>query len=273
MPSIDVVRPAPLFPRREVTRVAVLLLAAACGPTGGTSAVAAEQGRSARPEKPTQQEKPDQPERRMPRSIEGFTVLVDDRLLEGGSEAATGKEALAFLAAKLAEIRIVLPPDKLAALRKVTIVLDAGCGDLKAMQYHPSGDWLESHGYPRSLEKCVHMPRAADVATRRNITEQPWVVLHELAHAYHDQVLGFEEPRIRAAWQGFKDGGRGERALLYNGSRVKHYGLTDQKEFFAEMTESFFGVNDFYPFNRAELKTDFPELYALLEEIWGPVHR
>jgi hypothetical protein len=39
-------------------------------------------------------------------------------------------------------------------------------------------------------------------------------------------------------------------------------------EFFAEMTESFFGTNDFYPFVRGELKKELPELDALLEEIW-----
>jgi hypothetical protein len=36
------------------------------------------------------------------------------------------------------------------------------------------------------------------------------------------------------------------------------------------MTESFFGVNDFYPFNRAELKEAEPELFALLSQIWIP---
>ncbi len=41
-------------------------------------------------------------------------------------------------------------------------------------------------------------------------------------------------------------------------------------EFFAEMTESFFGVNDFYPFNHlAELKEAEPELFQLLTDIWG----
>jgi hypothetical protein len=132
---------------------------------------------------------------RAERSIEGFRVRVDERLLPGGADDEVGRAALAFLAAKLADVRIVVPADKLERLRQVTIVLDASCGDLHAMQYHPSGDWLEANGYPRDLEKCVHLPRAADVATRRNVNEQPWVVLHELAHAYHDQVLGFDEPR------------------------------------------------------------------------------
>ena len=213
----------------------------------------------------------DQPASRAERSIEGFRVRVDERLLPGGAEEEIGRAARVFLAAKLVDIGLVVPADKLDRLRRVTIVLDASCGDLESMQYHPSGDWLDSHGYPRELEKCVHLPRAADVATRRNVNEQPWVVLHELAHAYHDQVLGFDEPRIVAAWEAFKADGRAQATLLFDGSRTKHYGLTDQKEFFAEMTEAYFGSNDFQPFNRAELKTDHPAIFALLADIWGPV--
>lgn len=215
--------------------------------------------------------KPDQPGSRSPQSLEGFTILVDDALLPGGPDESLGREALAFLAAKLAEIRIVLPPAKVDALRNVTIVLDRECGTLASMQYHPSGEWLASNGYPRMLEKCVHLPRARDVATRRNINEQPWVILHELAHAYHDQVLGFEDPRIVAAWEEFQRSGQGDDTLLFNGARARHYGLTDHKEFFAEMTEAYVGSNDFHPFNRAELETEFPGIFQLLAEIWGPM--
>jgi len=210
-----------------------------------------------------------QPASRSELRLEGFRILVDDRLLADGEHADLGREALRCLAGKLADIRIVVPADRLARLREVTIVLDHSCGDLGSMQYHPSADWLADHGYPRSLARCVHLPQAADVATVRTVAEQPWVILHELAHAYHDQVLGFDEPRIRAAWEAFKRGGAGDDALLFDGSRTRHYGLTDQKEFFAEMTEAYFGSNDFAPFNRAELKTGFPELHTLLEEIWG----
>ncbi|MFM7137409.1 MAG: metallopeptidase [Planctomycetota bacterium] len=218
---------------------------------------------------PKAEARPDQPSSRSEHRLEGFRILVDDRLLAGGESAALGDESLRFLAAKLADIRIVMPADRLARLREVTIVLDQSCGDLASMQYHPSADWLADHGYPRSLARCVHLPRATSVATVRTVSEQPWVILHELAHAYHDQVLGFDDPRILAAWEAFKRGGAGDDTLLFDGSRTRHYGLTDQKEFFAEMTEAYFGTNDFAPFNRAELKTGFPELHALLEEIWG----
>ena len=46
--------------------------------------------------------------------------------------------------------------------------------------------------------------------------------------------------------------------LFVAGGKVRHYALTDHKEFFAEMSESYFGSNDFFPFNRAELMTAEP---------------
>ena len=250
-----------LRPVRSVKTVTLALVAQVC--------LGAGSGSDGRAEGPVGALRTDQRASRSERRLEGFRILVDDRLLPGGEQADLGCEALEFLRAKLADIRIVMPADRLARLREVTIVLDRSCGELASMQYHPSADWLAAHGYPRDLARCVHLPRAADVATIRNVAQQPWVILHELAHAYHDQVLGFDEPRVMAAYAAFKNGGAGDDTLLFDGSKTRHYGLTDQKEFFAEMTEAYFGTNDFAPFNRAELKSDFPDLHALLEEIWG----
>ena len=97
----------------------------------------------------------------------------------------------------------------------------------------------------------------------------PWVALHELTHAFHDQVLGFEEPRIKAVWQKFHDSGKYKSVPTSTGGDREHYGMTNQKEFFAEMTESFFGSNDFFPFVPGELKRAEPDIYTLMEEIWG----
>ncbi len=201
------------------------------------------------------------------RNIEGWTVRVDDRLLKDpGMEL--GAKALRYLESKLNDIKVVVPEDKVKKLQSVVIVLDLTHGDLGPMQYHPDSGWLKANGYSTDLVKCVHLPRAADVATRRNTADMPWVILHELAHAYHDQVLGFDEPRIKEAYQKYKKSGRGDKTLLFDGRRVKHYALTDHKEFFAEMTESYFGSNDFFPFNRGELKDSEPEIYELMQHIW-----
>ena len=40
-------------------------------------------------------------------------------------------------------------------------------------------------------------------------------------------------------------------------------------EYFAETTEAYFSRNDFYPFNRDELKSHDPEMFDLLTALWG----
>lgn len=202
------------------------------------------------------------------RELEGWRVRVDDRLL-AGPDAALGKRAIDSLERRLADIRAVVPQPALGKLQGFGIVLDLGHGALNNLQYHPSAGWLTAHGYAADLARCVHIPVAAQLLEPRQINVQPWCVLHELAHAYHDQVLGFEEPRILAAYRAFKESARGDKALLITGERVRHYGLTDQKEFFAEMTEAYFGTNDFFPFNRGELMTAEPDVHRLIRESWG----
>jgi hypothetical protein len=213
---------------------------------------------------------PPKPTSRTVRNIEGWTVRVDDRLLRAPNKEL-GVRVLKALEAKLADIEAVVPPIRLEKLQGFAIVLDLSHGKLGCMQYHPNAHWLEDHGYARDLVHCVHIPVAAELIAPRQINVQPWCVLHELAHAYHDQVLGFDEVRIRDAYAAFKKSGHGDAALLVNGQRVRHYGLTDQKEFFAEMTEAYFGMNDFFPFNRGELMTAEPEIYKLMQTLWGPV--
>jgi hypothetical protein len=229
----------------------LLLLALVCGAT-----IAAQ--------------KPAIPAAHETREIEGWPVRIDRRLLEGEGKS-TGDRALKLLGARLVAITVVVPEKELAKLRKVTIQLDLDYGDLKAMQYHPSADWLKDNGYAENLAKCVHIPDVDDFLSPAENLRMPWVVLHELAHAYHDQAIGFEEPRVVEAWKEFRDGGKYKSVLTSLGKQREHYGLTNHKEFFAEMTESYFGSNDFYPFVTGDLKQVEPEIYALMKEIWGPL--
>ncbi len=70
--------------------------------------------------------------------------------------------------------------------------------------------------------------------------KHPAVILHELAHEYHDQVLGFDHDEIGEAYREAKDKGMYEELVLYNGRNVRHYGSASEKEYFAEGTEAFF---------------------------------
>jgi dipeptidyl-peptidase-4 len=202
------------------------------------------------------------------RQIEGWTVAVDPRLLEEENRE-TADKAFEALANHLQRIKYITPEDRLAQLRKLPIWIELDNPHLGSMQYHPNRGWLTSHGHDPRLVKHVHIPRARNLYAPHMWAKHPYVVLHELAHAYHDQVLSFDEPEIVAAYKDAKAKGIYEKVLLYTGDKVRHYALTDQKEYFAESTESYFGVNDFYPFVRAELKEHDPAMYALMEKIWG----
>lgn len=201
------------------------------------------------------------------RDIEGWTVRVDDRLLSGPGKAS-GDHALRLLSNRLYEIAFILPADKVERLRKVSVQIDLTHGKLTAAQYHPSADWLKDNGYSTALERTVHIPDASEWASLRHQRIQPWSVLHELSHAYHDQVLNFENAEVKAVWEKFCANPRYNRIPFIEGGLTRHYALTNEKEFFAEMSEAYFGVNDFAPFNRSELKADEPEVFALMEKVW-----
>jgi hypothetical protein len=202
------------------------------------------------------------------RDIEGWRIHIEPALLEG-EHSVDGARALAMLANHLQRIRIVAPEGPLARLQQVEIWIEHSHPVLKSKQYHPSRDWLVQHGHDPRLARKVHIPQARDLISREQMLKHPAVILHELAHAYHDQVLGFDHPGIKAAYERAKAAGRYESVLAHTGRKVRHYGLTNHKEYFAEGTEAFFYRNDFYPFVRAELKEHDPELLDVLERIWN----
>ena len=204
------------------------------------------------------------------RQVQGWTVRVDERLL-APPEAELGARALALLEAKLVDIKSVMAPAQVVKCQQAAIVLDLSHGGLTSMQYHPSAGWLKSNGYAEDLARCVHIPVAASFVDAQHNRVQPWCVLHELAHAFHDQVLTFEDKRVEQVWKKYMDSGHGVRVLFVRGNTTRHYAMTNHKEFFAEMSEAYFGTNDFFPFVHGELKEAEPETYALLQEIWGPV--
>jgi len=203
------------------------------------------------------------------KEIEGWRVFVEPALLEG-AWAEEGKRALTMLANHLQRIKILMLPDRLKKLQRIGIWIEHRHPRLGAMQYHPSKDWLVSHGYDPRLAKKVHITRAAELLSRRQMLKHPAVVLHELAHAYHDQFLGFDNPEIIAAYRKAKAAGIYENVLIWTGKHGRHYGLTNPQEYFAEGTEAYLYRNDFYPFVRAELQEHDPTLHKLLEKIWGP---
>lgn len=198
--------------------------------------------------------------------VRGWPVLLH------GGWASTNREladaVVIHLDVQLYQVERAVSGEILEALREVPIWVepDDPQDRLGGMCYHPDAGWLRDHGYDprRALGVEISDPEMFLGVTRT----QPWVVMHELAHAYHHRVLGFDEPRIIALYDAAVESGDYEETFRLRGRPDRHYALSNHKEYFAEGTEAYLGTNDYYPFVRGELERHDPGLHALLRELW-----
>lgn len=204
------------------------------------------------------------------KTIEGWTIKVDPQLMKP-ENAEVQKQAFKALANHLQRVEFIVPKDRLADLKKIKIWLDLDHPRIRGMQYHPGLGWLKANKHDPRLVKHVHIPQAKELYNPRMWAKHPYVVLHELAHGFHDQFLDFDNPQVVKVFENAKEQKLYDKVLLYTGRKVRHYALTNHKEYFAESTEAYFGVNDFYPFVRAELQEHDPQMYELQKKIWGPI--
>jgi hypothetical protein len=201
------------------------------------------------------------------RQIEGWKVLVNRDFLR--RQRSLADRTLTLLQYQLYQIVRRVPAEAVKKLRKIRIWVEENEPNTLCMTYHPDAAWLKEHGVNPDKQKCV------ELANARNFLdwtlEQPWMVLHELSHAYHHQFLkdGFNNPRVKSAYNRAMKSKIYEKVLRSNGRNEKAYATTNPMEYFAEATEAFFGMNDFYPFVRSELKRHDPAAYDLLSQMWG----
>lgn len=204
------------------------------------------------------------------KQLEGFTVFVDPALLPGGEAEELGARAVKVLDAQLTMIvQVMGESEALKKLQTCPIWLEHHHKDLGSMQYHPDKRWLTKRNYDPRLTKMVHIPRAKSLVSAGIVRKMPWVIMHELAHAYHDQVIGHARKDIREAYDAAVESGIYKKVLFIRGGKVRHYGLSNIYEYFAEGTEAYFGSNDFYPFVRSELQAHDPALHAIMQDVWG----
>jgi len=205
-----------------------------------------------------------------PMSIEGWTLRVNPRLTAEQPEATA--QAVDLLRRQLAEINKIIPAPALGHLHQVPLWFSPVYPDGRAprAEYHPGADWLKENGRDPVMAKGIEFTNIA--IFEKECRRMPFFALHELAHGYHDRVLGFEHPEILAAYDQAKAGGAYNEVDRWSGlkmSRDRAYALSNAREYFAETTEAYFGRNDFQPFDRAELLRMDPTMHMLLERLWN----
>ena len=141
--------------------------------------------------------------------------------------------------------------------------------------HHPSSGWLKANGFPVQFSKTIEFSNILNFEheTRR----MPNFALHELAHAYHNHLLGNDHQAIFKSYRRAKQSetytnvpkrtGDLKRPLrIYQGPA---YAMNNQVEYFAETTEAYFRENDITPYDRAALIEHDPEIVPILEDVWG----
>lgn len=187
-------------------------------------------------------------------TIEGFTVHTNVRLLAFNRT----KDATDLLTTRLKDLEGVLKAERVKDLQATPIWMGVTTGEDDRLAYHPSSNWLWNHQLTWDKEKSVEIPNIMNFI---NWTNQPMVILHELAHAYQDQFLegGWSNcTQIKAAYDAAMNAGRYQQV----------YAKTNEREYFAEITEAYFGTNDHAPTNKTELETYDPAGYKLIGDIW-----
>ena len=196
--------------------------------------------------------------------IEGWKVLVNNELLSGHTDLA--ERVLKLLGHQLYQITRVVPHEALKELQRIPIWVEHKAPRHPCMCYHPNKEWLVKHDFNPQKERSVEIANADNFL--RWTIDQPWMVMHELAHSYHHCVLGHGHAEIKQAYEKAVESKQYESVLHINGKLRRAYALNNDQEYFAEATEAFFGTNDFYPFVRSELQQHDPNMYQLLKKLW-----
>ena len=206
------------------------------------------------------------------RSIEGWRVLVDTNLT-AAANAPLCDDAMTQLAADLLRIRMDVPTGAVARLKVRTaiwVTLES-TNTRSACCYHPSAGWLRAHGEPVEKEKAVEICNVRNYLAWHR--EQPSEILHELAHAWHDQVVGYDNAELKALYKKAASSGTYDHVAhaLPQYRPARHYGMNNDQEYFAESSEAFFGTNDLFPFVHSELKAHDPDMERFVRAAWyGP---
>lgn len=196
-----------------------------------------------------------------------FTLLI--RKVEAGHAEII--RALANISEDLQMITDSLQDEILDILnaRPMWLELQNGNGAC----FHPNKIWILENDHVPEKAHCVEVTNAKNFNNWSG-SNQPMIVLHELSHYYHYHELGWNNNTITSAYENAKGKGLYINVEYINpdGSVVTRgtaYALENEKEYFAELSEAYWGKNDYYPFTRDQLKEYDPVGYQMVESLWS----
>ncbi|MCM8527449.1 MAG: hypothetical protein NE327_13085 [Lentisphaeraceae bacterium] len=194
-------------------------------------------------------------------NIEGWNFRINVDVLKE-KEWPTAKR---IISNQLFSLKRFLKEEVVQDLQKVVIYVDIKQKGKSGAEYHPSKKWLIDNKFSPEKAKCIEISNISQFI--RYTKTQPWVMLHELMHSYHDQVLKFDNKEILECFNNAIKAGKYGKVKHISGREVKHYSATNHKEYWSEACEAYFGTNDFYPFVKAEILEYDPDICKILKTL------
>ncbi len=201
--------------------------------------------------------------------MEGFTVMVSGRLIE--DDPKTAKIAQRIVRAQLTRFSMVAPVQVRKLRRTTKVWLTVGTTGPSAAHYIPApAEVLEHIGRNPDFAKSIEIYNVPKFVQRWK--HVPATMIHELAHAYHDQLLpnGFQNAQILDAFNAAVGTGKYDWVLrtAEPDYMTQHYARVNELEFFAELSVTMLAASGYYPFVKAEFKRYDYDTYRTIAELW-----
>ena len=194
--------------------------------------------------------------------VEGWAVRISN---DYSNHPDKKKLILKEIRQQFKAINNTIPQSALLKLKSTVFWIEYQSRPEKGASYHPSRDWLIKHEY--------NPDKAGGIELQFNFylwrKEQPWIALHELSHAYHHKHLGYDNSMVLQAFEKARLSFRYNTVEHVNGSTKKAYAMNNKKEYFAELSEAYFGYNDQEPFDRNALRAFDPVGFKMVQTVWG----
>ncbi|MEM8894492.1 MAG: hypothetical protein AAGC88_07940 [Bacteroidota bacterium] len=201
----------------------------------------------------------------------GFNVYISEEAL--GIDSLLTSRTYDLVNDKLAEVFTLGIPIQIVEELKLTPIFMEWASNNGSAFYNPSTkENLIANG------SIAEKSQSIEISNIKNfydwtLLNQPYLVLHELSHAYHFRVLGLDQEDINQAYRNATLFNLYE-SVPYNGGNGNisqnstAYALNNKIEFFAELTEAYFGENDYFPFVKEDLATYDTVGFNMIIKLW-----
>jgi hypothetical protein len=207
------------------------------------------------------------------RTLKGFTILVHEAVLRQPADR-WGRRPLDVLEAEFDDLKRVVPARHLELLRQVPVFVswDAVPANSGIVAVYRSSLKGAKHvgGEDAPKINCIEiltLKRLGELRPPGSVFQQV-VTLHEMAHAVHHRLLGWDAPEVKNAFN------QAVERKLYDDSwdrshrRGRAYARTNEAEYFAELTCAYLDSCHYYPFTYSELREHDPIGFALMDAVW-----